>query len=73
MKLSHEEDDTSLNGGLHYTLIGVVSGGIGECRNEDLPAVYIRMEDKDVLGFIRAAIGGLYPRVYPSKKLRPIF
>ncbi len=54
----HLQQEDSL-GNVHYMQIGIVAGGLGTCRDSYLPAVYVRLEDEYVLGFITAAIAGI--------------
>ena len=49
---------------VRYVQIGVVSGGLGGCREGELPAVYVRLEDEYVLGFIKAVITGNVVQYY---------
>jgi secreted trypsin-like serine protease len=39
-----------------YVLVGVVTGGIGECGNPRFPAVYVRIEDREVFDFVQSTI-----------------
>ena len=39
-----------------YIQLGIVQGGIGKCGDASFPAIYIRLEDKDVLDFVKEAI-----------------
>ena len=49
---SHDDD-------AHYVLIGIVQGGIGKCGSKDFPSIYVRVDHKDVLDFIKEATTGL--------------
>ncbi len=36
-----------------YLQVGVVSGGVGRCGDENFPGVYVRVDDPRVLRFVR--------------------
>ena len=36
-----------------YFQIGMVSGGVSNCGNTDIPDYYVRLDHPDVAGFIR--------------------
>ena len=42
----------------HYMQIGVLFGGVGECGNKDFPNIYARLEDKDILNWVKV-VGGV--------------
>jgi secreted trypsin-like serine protease len=38
----------------HYFQIGVVSGGVTNCGNTDVPDVYVRLDHPEIANFIKA-------------------
>ena len=36
-----------------FTQIGVVQGGLGKCGDPTLPAIFIRLEDPEIISFIK--------------------
>ena len=41
----------------HFVQIGIVQGDVGICGNRNLPSIYVRLENEEVLRFIREATG----------------
>ncbi len=41
----------------YHLQIGLVSGGVGACGSADFPSVYVRLENEEVLGFIKQETG----------------
>ena len=41
------------SGQYRFIQLGIVQGGIGTCGDPTLPAIYVRLEDKEVLQFIK--------------------
>ncbi len=42
---------------LYYEQIGIVQGGVGKCGSRDFPSIYVRLENEEVLNFIKEATG----------------
>lgn len=42
-----------------YIQIGIVQGGIGLCGYPQYPAIYVRLEDKEVLDFVNDGVKAL--------------
>ena len=42
-----------------YVQVGIVQGGAGECGNERFPGLYARLDDYDVLSFIKKTAFGV--------------
>ena len=40
-----------------YILTGIVQGGIGKCGDQNFPAIFIRIDDREILDFIFESIG----------------
>ena len=41
----------------HYEVIGIVSAGVGECGDSELPGIYVRVEHPEIFNFIQSVIG----------------
>lgn len=39
-----------------FVQVGTVQGGIGKCGDASFPAIYVRLEDKEVLEFIKSSL-----------------
>ena len=42
----------------HYVQVGIVQGGAGDCGNSKFPGLYARLDDHDVLSFIKKTAFG---------------
>ena len=42
-------------GSYKYLQVSVVHGGLGECGNNEFPGIYVRLDDPEILHFIRQA------------------
>ncbi len=40
-----------------YVQVGIVQGGVGRCGSSDFPSIYVRLENQEVLDFIKEAAG----------------
>lgn len=41
----------------YYIQVGVLHGGVGQCGNSVYPGIYARLEDKEILDFVKTKIG----------------
>ena len=37
----------------HWIQIGVLHGGVGKCTSYDSPTVFVRLDDKEILKFVK--------------------
>ncbi len=42
-----------------WVQVGLVHGAVGECASLDFPGIYVRLEDKEVLDFIKLVAFGI--------------
>ena len=56
-----------------YEQVAIVSGGFGSCGNNQFPGIYVRLEDFEVLSWIkRIAFGVNMEDPNPDSSMKPI-